>query len=168
MKKNNFKSIFTYVIVLTMYFTFFPVDGYTQDKAPDFEIEDINGGKLKLSDYKGKIVILDFWDTWCPPCKKEIPDFIELYKAYKDNVVIIGAAFAQRGKDAVKKFYKEYKINYPVGIATMDLAKEYGGIRGIPTTFVIDSDGKIFKKYVGFREKAVFENDIKDLLKKRS
>ena len=102
MKKNNFKSIFTFVIVLTMYFTFFPVDGYTQDKAPDFEIEDINGGKLKLSDYTGKIVILDFWDTWCPPCKKEIPDFIELYKEYKT----LHDYFGRGANDVMKRLKK--------------------------------------------------------------
>lgn len=156
--KNLF---FTFVILLPLLIV---SNLFSQEKAPDFELENIKGGKLKLSDYKGKVVILDFWDTWCPPCRKEIPDFIELYKKYKENVIIIGAAFAQKGKKAVKDFYKEYNMNYPVVIATQGTARDFGGIRGIPTTFVIDKEGKIFKKYVGFREKSIFENDIKELI----
>ena len=126
--------LYVFVLILPL---FLVTNAYSQEKAPDFELENIKGGKLKLSDYKGKVVILDFWDTWCPPCREEIPDFVELYKKYNENVVIIGAAFAQRGKKAVEDFYKEYKMNYPVVIATQATARDFGGIRGIPTTFVI-------------------------------
>lgn len=133
--------------------------------APDWELQTTDGKTAKLSDYRGKVVILDFWDTWCPPCKKEIPGFIELQDQYgKEGLVVIGAAFGRYGMDAVKTFVKEWKINYPVVLADKATNDSYGGIRSIPTTFVINREGKIISKHVGFVEKNVFEKEIKALL----
>jgi len=160
---QNRKKLSTGLVLI--FSIFFTGHVYNQTKAPDFELKNINGGIEKLSDYKDKVVILDFWDTWCPPCRAEIPDFIDLTKKYKDDVVIIGAAFANRGIEAVKQFYKEFEMNYPVVIADRKVVKDYGGIRSIPTTFVIDKQGIIYKKYIGQREKSVFEEDIQNLLK---
>jgi cytochrome c biogenesis protein CcmG/thiol:disulfide interchange protein DsbE len=135
------------------------------DLAYNFALEDLNGKTVHLSDFKGKVVILDFWDTWCPPCKAEIPHFIELYDQYKDNgLVIIGAAGARYGKDAVKKFATEYNMNYVNLIANEDAIRGYGGVTSIPTTFVIDKNGNIYKKYIGYKSKDVFESDINSLL----
>jgi len=127
--------------------------------APDFTMTGVDGKPIKLSDMKGKVVILDFWATWCPPCKMEIPDFIALQDKYgKDGLIIVGAALDE--PDKVKQFYSDYKMNYPVGIADQSMAMSYGGIRGIPTTFVIDKKGNVARKYVGFRPKEVFEADF--------
>lgn len=131
-------------------------------KAAEFSLPSIAEGRVTLSQYKGKIVILDFWATWCPPCKAEIPFFIELQNEYKNDVVFIGAAIDDMAK--VKAFSKSYGINYPIGIADNSVTGAYGGVRGIPTTFVIDRDGYIYREYVGFRPKEVFEADIKTLL----
>jgi cytochrome c biogenesis protein CcmG/thiol:disulfide interchange protein DsbE len=101
--------------------------------APDFTLKNVAGGTLTLSDYKGKVVILDFWDTWCPPCKKEIPGFIELQNKYGDKgLVVIGAAFGRYGEKAVADFAKEWKMNYPVVIADQMVNNNYGGIQSIP------------------------------------
>ena len=132
-------------------------------KAPYFELKDLNGNKVRLSDFAGKVIILDFWATWCPPCKKEIPDFIELYKQYsKRGVTIIGIALDEY--NAVKNFQSENKINYPILLGTDEVVKLYGGIRGIPTTFVIGKDGTIRQRYEGFRPKDLFEKEIKAAL----
>ena len=134
-------------------------------KTPDFTLTTITEDTINFSDYKGKVVIIDFWDTWCPPCKRGIPDFIELYKQYKDNgFVMIGLAFGRQGEEKVKAFAKEYQINYPVAIPSSSLIQAFGEIRSIPTAFLIDQEGNIVKKYVGLRPKEEFENDIKKLL----
>ena len=139
-----------------------PYSEGSSDKAAEFSMNSISGGKIKLSDYAGKVIILDFWATWCPPCKAEIPFFIELYKQYKkDGLVIIGAALDEKSK--VVSFVKKNGVNYPVGLGDQKLGQLYGGIRGIPTTFVIDRKGNIVSKYVGFRPKQVFEQDFLDL-----
>ncbi|MBZ0264771.1 TlpA family protein disulfide reductase [bacterium] len=133
--------------------------------APNWKLSDLDGNMKQLSDYKGKVVILDFWDTWCPPCKKEIPGFIELQDQYGDNgLVIIGAAFGRDGKDAVAEFTKEWKINYPIVLADRETSNMYGGIRSIPTTFVIDQEGRVRAVHVGYVFKGIFEEQVKELL----
>ena len=133
--------------------------------APSFTVLDLNGKEVSLSDFNGKVVILDFWATWCPPCVKEIPHFIELYKEYKNQgLAILGISVDQQGIGVVKAFNKKYKINYPIVMANRQVVNGYSNIRSIPTTFVIDPAGKIRRMYVGYREKSVFEADIKALL----
>jgi len=139
-----------------------PVD----DKAPDFSLKSVDGKTIKLSDYKGKIVILDFWATWCQPCRKGIPDLVLIQKKYKDDVVIIGISVdADKTKKDVPGFVKDYKINYPVVYFTEKVVKDYGGIESIPTAFVIDKKGNIVDKYVGLVEKQVYADKIKELMK---
>jgi peroxiredoxin len=133
--------------------------------APDFNLKNLAGGMVKLSDYRGKVVILDFWATWCPPCIKEIPDFVELQKEYGDKgLIILGISLDQNPKQALPAFIKKYKVNYPILLTDGKVDKAFGGVTGIPTTFVIDQKGEIYKQYVGFRPKQVFETDIKALL----
>jgi len=133
--------------------------------APDFTLQDLDGNSVSLDDFKGKVVILDFWATWCPPCIKEIPDFIQLYDQYKDKgFVMLGISLDQAGISVVKSFAQKFKINYPILMNDGRVDKAYGGITYIPTTFVIDPAGNISKKHVGYNSKDVFEADIKTLL----
>jgi cytochrome c biogenesis protein CcmG/thiol:disulfide interchange protein DsbE len=131
--------------------------------APDFELKTLDGKKLKLSSLKGKVVIIDFWATWCGPCRMEIPSFIKLQKDYKKKgLVIIGMALDE--KDKVVKFAKENKISYTIVIGNDDITIQYGGINAIPATFVIGKDMKIKYQHVGVTDKDVFEKEIKELL----
>jgi peroxiredoxin len=133
--------------------------------APDFTITDLQGDTLRLSDYQGKVVILDIWDTWCPPCRKGIPDFIEFYKKYQHkNFVVVGLALGREGEEKVKSFAAEQNIPYSLAIADSSVLNAYGPIQGIPTTLIINQKGRIVNRYVGFREKDVFEKAIQALL----
>ncbi|MCF7807985.1 MAG: TlpA family protein disulfide reductase [Candidatus Marinimicrobia bacterium] len=132
-------------------------------EAPDFTLTDINGEQLSLSDYSGKVIILNFWATWCGPCKMEIPDFIDLQEKYGEDLVIIGVSLDQSGPKAVVPFAEKYEINYPVVYGSGKVVQDYGGVRGIPTTFIIDRDLNIQRKYVGYRDRSIFENDVLSL-----
>lgn len=135
--------------------------------APDFELKSIDGKMVKLSDYKGKVVILDFWATWCGPCRKGIPDLIELKNEFgKKGVEIIGISVdGQNTIDQVKSFAADKKMNYPVVYADGKVADNYGGIQNIPTTVVIDKKGYIIAQYEGLSPKATYVNDINKALK---
>jgi cytochrome c biogenesis protein CcmG/thiol:disulfide interchange protein DsbE len=134
----------------------------TGKSAPDFTLKDIKGKNVKLSSFKGKVIILDFWATWCPPCRAEIPSFVELQKQYqKKGLSIIGIALDDNEK--VKKFAGDYGINYTLLIGSEKVQNQYGGVTAIPTTFVIGKDFKIKKQYVGLIGKEVFEKDILEL-----
>lgn len=131
--------------------------------APGFTLTDVNGHPVSLADFRGKVVVLDFWATWCPPCKREIPDFIELQSHYgSKGVQIIGIGMDEPEK--LKAFAISTGMNYSVLLGTDDIAMKYGGISGIPTTFIIDRSGKIVNRFEGFRSKEVFESEIKRLL----
>lgn len=135
--------------------------------APDFSLLDLDGNTVTLSDFEGRVVILNFWATWCPPCKAEIPDLIELYNEYKNKgFEMIGISLDPDGAKAVGRFLEKYKINYTLLLGNMKVSSVYGGIDAIPTSFIINRDGYIYKKYVGYRSKDVFEKDIKTLLLK--
>ena len=129
---------------------------------------------LKLSDYRGKVVVIDFWATWCPPCRRGIPDLIKLKKKYGDkNFEIIGISLdkiSRGGKTAkdVVPFIKEYGINYPIVWGTLETTKLFGGVRAIPTTFFIDKNGKIRDKIEGLASITTLENKIENLLKEKN
>ena len=133
--------------------------------APAFTLQDLNGKDVSLADFRGKVVIIDFWATWCPPCVKEIPHFIELYEQYKDKgLAMLGISLDREGAGVVKAFVQKYQIKYPIMMTDGKVDKAFGPITSIPTTFLINSAGNITKKYVGYNSKAVFEADIKKLL----
>ncbi len=128
--------------------------------APGFSLADLSGKPVSLADFKGKVVVLDFWATWCPPCRREIPDFITLQGEYGPRgVQIVGIALDEPEK--VHAFARENGMNYPVLLGSDDVSMRYGGIEGIPTTFIIDRSGKIVNRFEGFRPKSVFEQEIK-------
>ena len=132
--------------------------------APDFTLTDTHGSKLRLSDYKGKVVLLDFWATWCGPCRVEIPWFVEMQQKYSDRgFVVIGIA-TRDNADAVEKFYQQFHLNYPVAMGNDALSEQYGGLIGLPTSFVIGRDGRIYSEHTGTTGKDVFEGEIEQLL----
>jgi thiol-disulfide isomerase/thioredoxin len=134
-------------------------------KMLNLTVTDVDGNKIDLRQFFGKVVILDFWDTWCGPCRREIPNFVSLYKDYKDKgFVVVGCAFARQGVDAVKKFGQEYGINYYNAIFNEEAAQLYGRPPSVPTTYIINQKGEIHQKVVGFRDRAYFETEIKKLL----
>jgi peroxiredoxin len=134
--------------------------------APEWQLNDPDGQTVKLSDFKGKVVILDFWATWCPPCRAEIPGFIALQKQYAaQGLTVVGVSLDTAGAAVVKSFMKKLGMNYPVVIGDEKIADQYGGISAIPTTFVLDRDGNIVSSHQGFASQDVFESEIRPLLK---
>ncbi len=135
--------------------------------APDWQLSDVDGKPVKLSDFKGKVVILDFWATWCPPCRAEIPGFVILQKKYADKgFTVIGVSLDQQGPSVVKSFMRSFGMNYPVVMGTPKIVLDYGGITAIPTTFVIDRQGNVVTAYQGAMDQATFESVIGPLLEK--
>ena len=133
--------------------------------APDFSLPTADGKTLKLSDYRGKAVIIDFWATWCPPCRKGIPDLISLKKKYgSKGLEVIGVSVDQDTKSDVVPFIKNQGINYPVVYADNTVGMKYGGIEAIPTTFIINKQGKIVASYQGLYSQQTYENQIKKIL----
>lgn len=133
-------------------------------QAPEFSLTDIAGHPLKLDDYKGKVVVLDFWATWCGPCRIEIPGFVELQKRYATQGFTMIGISMDDSPEPVVDFYKEFQMNYPVAVGNDRLGELYGGMEGLPTTFVIGRDGRIYAKHIGATDPAVFETEIKQLL----
>jgi peroxiredoxin len=134
-------------------------------QAPDFSLYDLEGNMIKLSDHKGKVVIIDFWATWCGPCRVGIPEFIEIQNRFgKEKLTVLGISVDHGDKSLVAAFAKVYKINYPVLYFTPEVIEAYGGIQGIPTTFIIDREGKVREKLIGYHQKEYFIQTVNRLL----
>lgn len=133
--------------------------------ADDFYVKSTDGRGILLSSLKGKVVILNFWATWCPPCRQEIPGFLELYDKYKNHGLEIVGLSVEKGKqNEVVSFINSYKISYPVSFADSAMISDYGPINYIPTTFIINKEGDIVHKQVGSISSAQLEKIIKPLL----
>ena len=155
--------------------------------APDMTVKGLDGETIRLSDYRGKVVVLNFWATWCRPCRTELPHFADLYRAYKDKgVVIIGVSMDEAGPDHVRAFSRKVGIPYPIavgafaelervwsplegiptvrGLETGELEIGNGSVEMVPTTFIIDRAGYIYRKHVGPRERRHLEPELKTLL----
>lgn len=133
--------------------------------APDFSLEALDGKTMKLSDFRGKAVLLNFWATWCGPCKIEIPWFVDLQKEYgPQGLQIVGVAMDDASKEEIGRFAKDMGMNYPVLIGKESVGQEYGGVDGLPESFLIARDGKIVDRIIGLRGKAEIEDAIKKAL----
>jgi thiol-disulfide isomerase/thioredoxin len=130
-----------------------------------FTLKDMNGADVKLASFKGKVILLNFWATWCGPCKAEIPSLVELQHQYADDLVILGFSVDDT-VDKMKPYAAQYGINYPllVGNGREDVQEAFGPLFGIPVSVIIDREGKIAKKHSGIATKAQFEREIKALL----
>jgi thiol-disulfide isomerase/thioredoxin len=134
------------------------------EEAPPFLLVDLDGHPVSTAMWQGKVVILNFWATWCGPCREEIPEMIDLASRYKDRVQIVGASVDDISPAEVNEFAKRMGINYPVVMAGLDLVSEYGGVPALPTSFVIDTHGRVVQKHVGLYPTDVYESEIRSLL----
>lgn len=132
--------------------------------APDFLLPQLNGETLRLSDYRGKVVLLDFWATWCEPCREETPHMVEWQNKYRDQGLQIIGVSMDDGPEPVQVFYRQFRMNYPVAMGNAEIGKRYGGILGLPVVYVLDRAGRIVTKRIGTTSPDVIEKDIRDAL----
>ena len=132
----------------------------------DFTLKDVDGNNVSLSAYKGKVVLLNFWATWCGPCKAEIPGFVRLQEKYRDKGLVIVGYSVDDSADKAKAYAAEYKMNYPIllGEGREEVQDAYGPIWGIPASFIISKDGRVCRKHMGIAPEAVFEKEVVALL----
>jgi thiol-disulfide isomerase/thioredoxin len=136
--------------------------------APDFSLESIDGKTMHLSDLRGKAVLLNFWATWCGPCKIEMPWFVELQNQYgSQGLQIVGVAMDDASKEDISKFAKDMGVNYPILIGKESVGDQYGGVPALPESFLIGRDGKVVDKIVGLRGKAEIEDAVRKALNTR-
>jgi thiol-disulfide isomerase/thioredoxin len=134
--------------------------------APAWKLRDVDGNVVSSDQFKGKVVVLDFWATWCPPCRTEIPGYVQLQKKYAaDGLVIVGVSVDTDGPQVVKKFMKDFGINYPIVMADDEIQNTFAPIQGYPTTFIIDREGRIRNKKLGREPTAEFEKQLLAILK---
>jgi len=130
----------------------------------DFVLKNEQNQPVKLADYKGKVVIVNFWATWCGPCKAEIPDFVKLYAEYKDKGLVIVGISIDDSPEQLQAFMREFKMNYPVVQMRPEVEDAWGPFYGYPTSFIVARDGSICTKHIGPATHAQFEAEIKALL----
>ena len=132
--------------------------------APAFQLNDLEGKPLSLAEAKGKIVLLNFWATWCGPCRAEIADLVDLQKRYADKLEIIALATDEDDADEVRRFVLKSGINYRVAMISDEVRRDYGGIAALPTSFVIDAQGRVVQKHVGLNDPTIYELEVKAML----
>ena len=132
--------------------------------APDFRLPQLDGQMLQLSSYRGRVVVLDFWATWCDPCREETPYLVQLQQKYGDRGLQIIGISMDDGPEPVRGFYQQFHMNYPVVMGTAKTGELYGGVLGLPITFFVDREGKIQSKKIGAQSAEALEREIKKLL----
>jgi thiol-disulfide isomerase/thioredoxin len=134
------------------------------DSASEFVVKGMDGKTVSLAGARGKVVLLNFWATWCGPCRMEVPDLVELQKKYPERLQVIGLVVDDEDQEAVRAFAKRYAINYPIAMATSEMRIRFGGVPALPTTFVIDAQGRVVQKHIGLRDPVLYETEIRALL----
>jgi len=134
-------------------------------RAPDFALPTMRGDTFRLADQRGRVVVLNFWATWCPPCLKEMPLFIEMQREFEDDgLQFVGVSMDQEGFDAVRPFAQKLGVNYPLVVDDGSVAPMYGGVRALPTTFLIGPEGKVHGYAPGLLTESVLRPRIENLL----
>ncbi|HEV3481548.1 MAG TPA: TlpA disulfide reductase family protein [Candidatus Acidoferrales bacterium] len=134
------------------------------ERMPPFLVNDLDGGIISTASLHGKVVLVNFWATWCPPCREEIPELIELSERYKDKLQIIGVSMDDAPASEVRQFAKQIGITYPVVMGSGAIEAEYGGVPALPTSFVISPDGRVVQKHAGLYPIGVYDTEIRSLL----
>jgi thiol-disulfide isomerase/thioredoxin len=134
------------------------------EPAPAFQVRDLSGHAVSTADWKGKVVLLNFWATWCPPCREEIPELIALQTQYKDRLQIIGVSEDDDPPQKVLQFAQRQGINYPIVMATAEMTDAYGGVAALPTTFLINTQGRVVQRHTGVYPKDTYDREIRALL----
>ena len=134
------------------------------ERMPPFLVNDLDGGIISTAGLHGKVVLVNFWATWCPPCREEIPELIELSKRYKDKLQIIGISMDDAPASEVHQFARQIGITYPVVMGSGAIEAEYGGVPALPTSFVISPDGRVVQKHAGLYPIGVYDTEIRSLL----
>ncbi len=133
--------------------------------APAFTLPDLDGRSVSLSDFSGKVVVLNFWATWCPPCRDEVPDFVRFQSKYRSRgLAFVGLSLDAGGARDVRPFVDEHNVNYTMLVGNDDIARAYGGIVGIPTSFLIDRKGRIVRRFQGYTDPKVWEQTLEETL----
>jgi cytochrome c biogenesis protein CcmG/thiol:disulfide interchange protein DsbE len=134
------------------------------DPAPEFSVKGLDGKPVNLASVRGKVVLLNFWATWCGPCRMEVPDLVALQTKYGDRLQVIGLVVDDEDEAAVREFAKRYAINYPIAMATNEMRIRFGGVPALPTSFIIDAQGRVVQKHIGLRDPVLYETEIRSLL----
>ena len=134
------------------------------DPAPDFKLKELAGKELTLEAFRGKVILLNFWATWCGPCRAEIPELVALQNRYKDRLQIVGLVVDDDDEKEIRKVIESEGINYPVALADTETRFAYGGIAALPTVFVINAEGRVMQKHVGLFNPALYEAEVRALL----
>ena len=130
-------------------------------KAPDFQLKDLDGNTVKLADLRGRVVLVDFWATWCPPCRKALPHLQEIHEEFDgQGVSVVGIATDRQGASVVAPFVEDNGLTFTVVLADGKVDRDFGGVRGIPTTLIIEPDGNVVGKFVGYQDKEIYREAI--------
>ena len=160
------KTVQIFLATLMLLLLVSAANGDPLEKMPEFSLSSaLDGNEVRSEDYAGKVMLVTFFATWCPPCRQEIPTLIKLQNDYGDKgFSVIGMSVDEKGPSVVVKMINKEKINYPVLMARGKTARDFGGVAGIPTSFLVNKQGMIVKRYPGYVPHAMLEKDIKDIL----
>jgi len=155
---KGFRGVLLAVVAL-------PLFSSCSSEAPNFHLRTLEGKTLELQEFHGKVVVLNFWASWCPPCRAEIPGLVEVYRKHRSKgLEIVGISLDTDGWTKVSPLVHEMNIDYPIVLGNNDVVNAYGGIRAIPTTFIVNREGRIVDKVVGYMDRQKFEDEILELI----